>query len=1195
MNEPYVLLDIRGLVLRSLHSGNDKDATIDSTGKAVNSPGHAVDVFVNTYLLEILRTYRLKTIIAVWDGGNKYRENLCASAGLPEYKGNRKKREKSPELEEAMRGAQESVKDLLKSMGVTQVHAAGVEADDVIAWMVRQLPTDILIYTVDQDLMALATEPGASRVVAINIANKWPTCYEDERGNKVPYRFVSLYKSMVGDSSDGYKGIDGFGPAAWEKLVADYGINNLGFFDDAGRTQDLSYLRQVVGAEPGQHPLIEKILAKAGTWIDHYQLAMLHPELVNRREDNKFNRPRWTLRLPNSEKLSALLERTGCRHLLPQLMNFMPSKFLLDATDFDEGQILEDAKALFAESPFVSIDWETSAPPNENFKEAARGREVVDMLSSRITGAGFTFGRNLQHTFYATFDHSGSSNLPISLLPKLIDCVPADKPLVAQNFYFERTVYKGQFGKELPNLHDTKIMSHHVDEQENNGLKDMSLRLLGYQQLHYGDVIEKGKSMKDYSAEHVFAYGADDPLVTAHLYEFLKLQLLLEGTWDFVREYEFPAVYQISDAYLGGINIDWDELEVLRQQDEQTFEENMARLRELIAEHQTPEHLQKGIENLVEIESEVLRKTLANDPTAMGEGLATLRDKVAERVTYAPYVRVEKPVDFTPTCSKLKAVAQYLRLPEFPDWAEKGGEKAAALKAADKRAVNTQWFFAAKEQAKSADAEEFVRLIGENLETLHSSPKKPPAERQALIALGSKLYREAMGDKAYVWTGSELSLNSPRQMQALLYGMLALPLRIRNFDVSEARAEHGLDGAAQANEDAVVTAMAEDAPEGTWQREALECLLAAKKADTRRKTFYSTYPLWKHPLTGRVHAQLNSVGTETRRMSGNAPNLMQLPKRGEGIKVRNILLPSEGHDLIVSIDWSGEELRVAAGLSLDDEMLSCYIDGEVLKTLPQWMLDMLGPDRIRKFKKATLRDIHSLTASGIARLSYEEFEAIRHDDSHPRQKEMKAIRGSAKTVNFLSQYGGGAAKLARKLICDVDTAKEYLIAKRNLYSGYEDWRTQQTEILHSRGYLRTLYGSYRHSYDKLLTSDEGMRGYVERSALNSLVQGVCADILKVVLTRLWKAKTFERHGAQFVAPIHDELVFSCHSSRAADLILEVHNFMVEPVPGLPCPLTAEASVGPSFGVQIEVGSTLNQSTIATAIAKALGHTLQEAA
>jgi DNA polymerase I-like protein with 3'-5' exonuclease and polymerase domains/5'-3' exonuclease len=1179
--DTYVLLDIRGLALRSLHSGTDAEGDRDSlTGKVVNTPGHALSNLVTDYLLPILRDFRIGQIVAVWDGGNFYRESL-----YKDYKAARKAREQSPELKFAIDETIKSAKLMLKYLGIVQVQVDTVEADDVIAWMAQKLPASV-IYTVDRDLCQL----GAPNVL-INVGHEFVDYFKD-KDVQVPFNRVALYKSLVGDGSDGYKGVKGFGPAKWLKLVEEYGDDGLQELEDMHTRKGFNQLKELAESEP----LLAMIHNDLPNWVMCWDLAQLHPELVNRKQEEKgkarFLTPKCAKSAPNAQRLGALLDSVSSPELRETLAAFMPHPpFILDASCLeDEEGTLEQARQLFSESPFVAIDWETSAPINDAFREAARGREVVDMLSSTITGAGFTFGKNLEHTFYATFDHKGNHNLPASFLPKLIACIPEGIPLVIQNLYFEQIIYKSQFGLDLPEAHDTKVMAAHVDEQESNGLKDLSLRLLGYKQLHYGDVIAKDTAMRDYSAEHVLKYGADDPLVTSHLYDLLKLQMLLEGTWEFVKANEFPPIRMLADAYLAGVNVDWEELERIRIEDQAIFDMNMARLRRLLKENQTPEFLQEGIENLLEIEREILdaqylAQVNAGEITAeertekLSTDIATLRLKVQDRVEYRDLSLVEKDITFSLTAVQFNKIAEHLGLPSLA------------------KDTNTEWRAWLKEAMATEHtgaAYEILDCVKQGIKDIHHKRWLVEPEAKRFMRVCQELTVELTpDDKRYKQVGSELSLSSPLQMRALLYGMLCLPLKIRNFEASEEREELGLEGSAQANEDAILTAMAEDAPAGTWKREALECLLAAKKADTRRKNFYKAYPLWRHPKSGLVHPQLNSCGTETRRMSGSSPNLMQMPKRGEGIKFRNCVIPLKGHDLIGSIDWAGEELRVGAGLSRDVEMLSCYIDASVLKTLPKWMLDMLGPEMIARFEKSELRDIHSLTASGMARMTYEDFEAARHDKTHPRYDELKAVRGSAKSVNFLSQYGGGPTKLARKLICDPEIAKEYLSAKKRLYSGYEGWRKDSIELLHRQGYLQTLYGSRRHVFSKLLTNDEGMKGYLERSALNSLIQGVCADYLKVVLTQLHHRKVFERHQAQFLAPIHDELVFSCHSSQAPSLIMEIHTIMTQGIPGLPCPLWAEPSLGPSFGEQIEIGPHPTPDLINRAIAEALN--LQEVA
>ena len=1175
MSDCYVLLDARGLVMHQLHSGMDHEATRDSlTHRPVNTPNHALANLITDVILPLLKDFRVKQIVAVWDGGNHYRESLSGGT----YKAKRKARETSPELKEAVDLSIKAAQEFFRRLGITQVRVPTVEADDVIAWMVDRLPANVVIHTVDRDLLQLAA-PRPDKHVAVKIRRDWPETFVD-KDVSVPFRWVALYKSLVGDTSDEYAGVKGFGPKAWVQLVETYGYDNLHELEHAVDTGDFVELWGVVNAEPGQHPLLEKLLGALSEWCLSWQLAKLHPELVNSKHEpeRKFLRPQWSARVPNSEKLYHLLNVMGCADLWQDLAPYMPNQTLITAEGTTEEELLADAKFLIDQSPFIALDWETWAPTHEPFIQASKGREYVDMLSSRLTGVGLTMGRNLEHTFYLSVGHKDTPNLSPDLIPKLLALIPDDKPIVIQNMSFELSVYKAQFGLELPNCHDTKVMACHVNEHDSNGLKDLSLKLLGYKQTHYRDVIEKGKTMADYSAQHVFQYGADDPLVTAHLYELLKLQLMLEGTWEFVRDNEFPAIYPLVDAYLDGVEIDWETLEAIRAEDEKIYRDNMYRLRQLLRENNTPEAITAGTENLFAFEREVLDATLAEGSITQeeyAESLAKLRLGLEARVTYADWTCVDKPLDVKITPSWLRKAAMALDLPTLPP----------DVKTLTKKAWN-DWVDAVLE-VKTDDP--WIARLQDCLRDCRETYKDSATpEGKALLRHLELIFRIHWPDtKTKEWTGTELSLSSPKQMQALLYGMIGLPARLRAFDPSERRSELKLDGAVQANEDAIKTAMAWDAPEGTWQREALECLLQAKKADTRRKTFYETYPLWAHPATGRVHAQVNSVGTGTRRMSGSSPNLMQMPKRGDGVKFRKCVIPHKGHDLIISIDFAGEELRVGAGLSQDPDMLGCYIDSKILSGLSKSSISLLRREVLERLANSELMDLHSATAAQIAGLPYEVFEANRHSDDKELSGPAKACRNIAKTVNFGAQYGIGPAKLSRQLICSLEQAKDYLSAKKSAFPVFEQWRADSIAELHRTGYLRTLYGSYRHVFDDLFTTDEGLLGYYERAAVNFLIQGMCADYLKVVLRSIKTQNILPRHGAKLIAPIHDELVFSCSSTKAAAFICEVHTTMVQGIPGLPCPIWAEPSLGPNFAEQIEIGPWPTPELVESAIDKAL--------
>jgi DNA polymerase I-like protein with 3'-5' exonuclease and polymerase domains len=294
-----------------------------------------------------------------------------------------------------------------------------------------------------------------------------------------------------------------------------------------------------------------------------------------------------------------------------------------------------------------------------------------------------------------------------------------------------------------------------------------------------------------------------------------------------------------------------------------------------------------------------------------------------------------------------------------------------------------------------------------------------------------------------------------------------------------------------------------------------------------------------------------------------------LSKKGEGVKVRRAIVPNrnKGHDLIVALDFDGEELRVLAGLSGDKNLLSCYVGDN-------------------------LRDAHAIVAAQIMGCEYEEFVANRKSSDKAVAKKHDDIRKVAKQVGFASAYGCGVNKLSRIIKEDLETTEMYLNAKKTVYSRLEDWKVEVKEELQAKGMVKTQLGCYRHAFSHYTKSNSDMKSYYERSAVNYLVQGLCAEYLKLVLANIYKSKVLQRHNAVLLAPIYDEVVISVHSSQAISLIKEVYAAMTVGIPGVPVPMLANPSLGVNFGDQIEVLEDCNQGLtdelIQIAINKALG-------
>jgi DNA polymerase I-like protein with 3'-5' exonuclease and polymerase domains/5'-3' exonuclease len=1056
MQNTYAILDFSSVVKHSYNSGKDPDATLVGD-KWVNSPGYGLKVIIDRYILPLTAKIPLNHIIVVEDSGNDYRLGLNS-----DYKKARREKEPSPDYESILK-TMELARSLFESLGIPRVSLKGQEADDVIAYLVQNLDGEKEVYTNDGDLIDLAKYEG----VEVYQMLERKTMFKKDDVFVKPHH-ITLFKSLVGDTSDGYGGVRGFGIAKWKELNED----QIKFLDDVVKDYRNTRSRLKVAAE--RNKIVALIDKEWSSWVHAYHdLAKLHPELVDGRKiagyelveeevvpikSTEFNRLKWIKRLPSIQTMQEILEVAGHGYMLDKLTHLFPTQTLVTASMMDE-QALQDAKRLFTQSRFISLDWETWEVPNENFKKANQGKEFVDMLGSTISGMGITCGDNLEHTFYFQFDHADEeNNIRKDLLLELLDAIPANKPVVAHNMNFELSVLMSEFKVTLPIMYDTMIMHCHIDElADSHGLKDLTKSYLGYNQTKYEEVIEKGKTMRDYTGQHVFKYGADDPLVTAHLFDLFYMILNLEGTWEFVRDCEFPTVQLLSESYISGVTFDLDKVAKQRAEDQSSYDNHLGEMRRLLAENKI---------GVGEAQENALRFYKA-DINPSGEVDYDAVDKIAEDLIYEPYR--ELPLEKNQKKAKMK--------------------------------------------------------------------------------------------------GTELNLDSPLQMQKLMYGTLGLPIKIRDFKVSATRKEKGLEGTPQVNSDAIDEAISSGDASG-WKAEVLEHLTAAKKCATRIKLFYNKFGLWEHPKDGNVHPRFNSCGTESRRPTGGSPNLLQLSKKGDGVKVRECIVPNKnkGHDLICSIDWDGEELRVMAALSGDPNLLSCYVGDN-------------------------LKDAHSIVAAQIMGCSYDEFVKNRKSEDEATAKKFDDIRKSAKNVNFASAYGCGVQKLARMIKEDEETARFYLESKKEAYWRLEEWKEEVKEQLQQDGKVTTKMGSIKHAFNYYGKASSDMRSYYERSSVNFLVQGVCADYLKFVLATLYKNRTFQRHNADLVAPIYDEMVFSCHSSQAVSLIKEVYAVMTMGIPGVDVPMLANPAVGVNFGKQIEVLKDCNQPLTTDLIERAINEAL----
>jgi DNA polymerase-1 len=390
----------------------------------------------------------------------------------------------------------------------------------------------------------------------------------------------------------------------------------------------------------------------------------------------------------------------------------------------------------------------------------------------------------------------------------------------------------------------------------------------------------------------------------------------------------------------------------------------------------------------------------------------------------------------------------------------------------------------------------------------------------------------------------------------LLYEVLRLPVRLRNKATPGMRAQGVFEGTPSSSALAFSHALRFDVDVlGDEGVKLLQAVSAYRSVMTRFKMFYEPYANLPHWKDRKIHASQNQCATVTRRYSMSAPNLQQLPKGKKG-NWRKVFVPHCKDGVILSLDFSGQELRVIADSSQDPNMLSCYVGD-------------------------ALRDMHSLTAVQIAQsepgresLTYHDFMAIYGDSAHPEHAWAVNLRKLAKTVNFATEYGAQAPKLAETLLVTEDEAQGYLDAKHRTFSRSEEWKREVIKQAHRLGYSTTRLGARRH----LPALSGGAKWEVagaERQAVNYVIQGSSAEMTKLAMARVWRSGVLFNYRAQFIAPIHDEMVFSVHRDDLIDFCREVHSLMVKPYADMRVPIESSISFGLNFAEQTEAGDSVD--------------------
>lgn len=1159
------ILDLRGLALHAYYSDkhNVGQTVRNKAGERVPAAGHGVAKFIEIYLEPILREWAPIQIIAALEGS---KGNLRRRRILPEYKETKEQDADDETIAEQKNLCIEGCQRLLMHLGATLVQTPFAEADDTIAHLVSRLPGNHAVYTVDQDLLA-CWKPGLSIYVTDRSVGA-PELRDSFKGMElaeVGPRMVTLYKSIVGDSSDKIKGCPGVGETKFFQLVQDYGWDGMEQLADIVSSADWAALQDAAAGDP-TNKILPLLLKGKEEWKTSWRVASLHPEWCEENFGEKPVSMKWAKRLPLEESVRKELSRFNLDDMTDQFKPYFVKRWIIDQPKLEAMQANGTWAKMITDmnrSHVLAFDWETyDTLKNPAYQQAGKGK-YVDVLNSEPTGGSFCFGKNLNLCFYLPTNHRDTANVSNDVLKQILSETHLTER-VAHNAMFESVVAAKQldyrfWDRNLP--HDTAVMSSYADENEESGLKKLSKTWLNYEQTNYGEVVPDGKDMRDISGQEVMDYGCDDSIVSAHLYVLFQTIMHCEQTWNFYFENERFFYEAHIDSFIKGVPLDYSRLSELQEEDRKLFAESEEKLRAILFQRCST-HNEDGFNNLwPEVESYVkatykhacAKKEKEVDPKVLEEKLIEAKERTLEGCRYVefcpPKLEVKAPVVSMAAKAVGLATIRSIRPEKLEDWCD-SMERQAEDQGIELTTDQNVFLSALRMWAIQKDDSVIMRRLRSMLEKDRS-----------------------------MWQGTELNVGSPPQMARLMYGMLNLPILIRNeADEGSARDQFELEGAPATNELAMLTWLVE-LPENDWRREALELIRTMRGCRQRESLYYKPYPLWKSPVDGRVHPQFRNCGTITRRPSGSSPNFLQISKVKDEGRVRSCVLPQSADkkgaepEVVVSIDWAQQEVRIGAATSQDPALLACYV----------------GENR---------KDVHTTTSVEIMNVymkrerkplwTYDQYEAIRKDKSHPDNSRAVEVRNKkGKPTVFTMMYGGSPVGLSRKLVVSRGLGEEFFKAFFKAYPGLADRHQEVIEFARKHGYSLTMYGNRKH-VPNITSKDGALRGSAERQVVNMEMQGTAADICKMTC-REWVLQDVPRQtGATLYAFVYDEIVASVPVSQVKKYVDMMMDIMQITLPGTNVVLEAEASFGPSWGKQLELSGNHSAGNIGKLIQEAVG-------
>lgn len=368
--------------------------------------------------------------------------------------------------------------------------------------------------------------------------------------------------------------------------------------------------------------------------------------------------------------------------------------------------------------------------------------------------------------------------------------------------------------------------------------------------------------------------------------------------------------------------------------------------------------------------------------------------------------------------------------------------------------------------------------------------------------LGAKI--EILLTEIYECAGEKFNVNSPKQLGVILFEKLNLPV------IKKTKTGYSTD--------------VEVLEKLAGYHDVIGKLLEYRTLTKLKSTYLDGLGTLICHSTGRIHTTFNQMVTATGRLSSSEPNLQNIPIRTEaGRKIRELFVPGDGYDYIMSADYSQIELRILADMSSDNNLMESFAQNQ---------------------------DVHTRTASEVFEVAMSEVTS--------------ELRSRAKAVNFGIVYGISDYGLSRDIGVSRKEAGQYIASYFLKYHGVKEFIEKVVKEARSQGYVTTLFGRRRYLPD-INSSNFNQRSFAERIAMNTPIQGTAADIIKKAMIDVHHALRREKLQSRILLQVHDELILEvpeCEVKQVGEIVKQAMQQSVT----LQVPLVVDIKIGKNWSL-----------------------------